>query len=247
MAKSLRSGIRSRIEDRMMTSRTTIAIAAICLVALSACSNGKFTFGNALGDFSRVTGVKTGLEEEGESTVAPAALTAAAEGPPLIVGFKAIRVAIPLAGQSGPSKTYASPDGVVIAMNDGFVTRATGLGIDLRGSYLAANSSWFDGLKDAAEKGHTTDRVIEYWESGRTKRDKFRCSLESSPRESEGAIIDEICKRYFEDFAFTNRYWLAADGSIECSRQWIHPKLDPLQFFRTEQQATSFDLVKNGC
>jgi len=230
-----------------MNSRILVSIAALCLLGLSACSNGKFTFGKALGDVSRITGVQTGLEEETESTVAPAALTAAAEGPPLIVGFKAIRVAIPLAGKSGPSKTYAAPDGVVIAMNGGFVTRATGLGIDLRGSYLPADSPWLNGLKEAADTSSTSDRVIEYWEQGRTKRDKFRCTLIASPRETGGAVIDETCKRYFEAFEFKNRYWLDADDTIECSRQWIHPKLDPLQFFRTEQQATTLDLTKNGC
>lgn len=230
-----------------MTSRISIITAVICLLGLSACSNGKFAFGDALGDVSRITGVKTGLEAETESSVAPAALTEAAEGPPLIVGFKAIRVAIPLVGKSGVSKTYASPDGVVIAMNEGFIGRATGLGIDLRGSYLPADSPWFTGLKDAAEKNRTTERVIEYWEQQRTKRDKFQCTLAQSPRESGGTIIDETCKRYFEAFEFKNRYWLAADGSIECSRQWIHPKLDPLQFFRTEQQATTLDLTQNGC
>jgi len=230
-----------------MKSRIPLITAVVCIMGLSSCSNGKFAFGDALGDFSRVTGVKTGLEAAAESNVVPAALTAPAEGPPLIVGFKAIRVAIPIAGQSGPSQTYASPDGVVIAMNSGFVTRATGLGIDLRGSYLPANSPWFGGLDSAVQNGDTTDRVIEYWEKGRTKRDKFHCSLKELSRESGGALVDEVCKRYFDDYEFNNRYWLAEDGSIECSRQWIHPKLDPLQFFRTEQQATTLDLVKGGC
>lgn len=230
-----------------MKLRFPLITALISAMGLSSCSNGEFTFGNALGDISRVTGVKTGLEAPAQSNVAPAALTAAAEGPALIVGFKAIRVAIPLAGQSGPSRTYTSPDGVVIAMNNGFVTRATGLGIDLRGSYLPADSPWFGRLDRAAENGDKTDRVIEYWEKGRTKRDRFFCSLSSLPREDAGTVVDETCKRYFEDFEFKNRYWLAADGSIECSRQWIHPKLDPLQFFRTEQQATTLDLVENGC
>jgi len=231
-----------------MKSRIPEIAVAICLLGMSACSNGKFTFGNALGDISRVTGVKTGLEEdEGRPTTVPVALTEAAEGPPLIVGFKTIRVAIPLAGRSGPSKTYVAPDGVVIAMNNGFVTRVTGLGIDLRGSYLPAGSAWFNGLNSAAQNGDTTDRAFEYWEKGRTKRDSFRCSLSAVPREGAGFMIDETCKRYLENFEFKNRYWLAADGSIECSRQWVHPQLDPLQFFRTEQQATTLDLVENGC
>jgi len=85
----------------MMKSRIRVAAAVFCFFGLSACSNGKFTFGNALGDISRVTGVKTGLEEATESSVVPASLTATAEGPPLIVGFKDIRVALPLVGRSG--------------------------------------------------------------------------------------------------------------------------------------------------
>jgi len=117
----------------------------------------------------------------------------------------------------------------------------------MQGSYLPANSPWFTGLKNAAEKDLKTERVIEYWEQGRIKRDKFQCSLADSPRQNGGTIVDESCKRFFEDFEFKNRYWLAADGNIECSRQWIHPKLDPLQFFGTEQQATTLDLVEDGC
>jgi len=247
MVRSLHSGIRLRIKGGIMKSRISVIAAAACLVGLSACSNGKFKFGQALGDVSRITGVETGFEEKTASNIAPAALTAADEGPPLIVGFKAIRVAIPLAGKSGPSKTYASPDGVVIAVNSGFVTRATGLGIDLRGSYLPVDSPWFDRLDSAADNNRTTERVIEYWEDGRSKRDKFQCTLTKAPREAGGTIVDETCKRFFEEFEFKNRYWLAANGSIECSRQWIHPKLDPLQFFGTEQQATTLDLTENGC
>lgn len=231
----------------MIKSRIRVAAAVFCFFGLSACSNGKFTFGNALGDISRVTGVKTGLEEETESSVVPASLTATAEGPPLIVGFKDIRVALPLVGRSGSSKIYTSPDGVVIAMNNGFVARATGLGIDLSGSYFEAHSPWLSGLKAAATEGSTTDRVIEYWEQGRVKRDKFHCTLSETPRETGGKIVDETCKRYFEDFSFVNRYWLRENGRFECSRQWIHPKLDPLQFFRTEQQATTLDLIDGGC
>ena len=120
-----------------MKSRIAALTAAVCLMALAACSNGKFQYAKALGDISGITGVKTGYEEV-DTAAAQAALTAAAKGPPLIVGFKAIRVAIPLAGQSGPSQTYASPDGVVIAMNAGFVTRVTGLGtVEIQDSYFA--------------------------------------------------------------------------------------------------------------
>lgn len=230
----------------MMNLRTTLFASLTCLVALSGCTNGKFTYGKALGDVAGLTGVTTGYEEV-DPSLAEVAVTKAPTGAPLIVGFEAVRVAIPLAGASGESQTYAAPDGVVVAMNNGFVTRATGLGVDMNGSYLPADSPWFDGLGKAAESGLTSDRVIEYWEKNRLKRDKFRCTLTATPRKSGGSLIDESCKRYFEPEAFVNRYWLKADDSIECSRQWIHPKLSPLQFFSTEQQALTLDLTKNGC
>ena len=230
-----------------MISRISAIVSFSCILALSACSNGKFIYGKALGDISKITGVETGLEDTIAPVATPAALTGVAEGPPLIVGFEAIRVAIPLAGESGVSKTYASPDGVVIAMNKGFVTRTTGLGVDLNGSYMRANSPWFDGLEEAAQNGSIAERVIEYWELGRSKRDKFSCALKTSARAGAGVLVDETCSRYFSSFEFKNRYWIDAAGEIECSRQWIHPKLAPLQFFRTEQQATTLDLTTGGC
>lgn len=230
----------------MMNLRKLALTAATSLLALSACSNGEFLYGKALGDVSKLTGFSTGYEEL-DPSLSEVAVTKAPAGPPLIVGFEAIRVAIPLAGASGESQTYAAPDGVVIAMNRGFVTRATGLGVDLNGSYLPANSAWFGGMAQAAKNGETSDRVIEYWEQSRLKRDKFRCSLTATPREGGGTLVDESCKRYFEPETFVNRYWVKADDTIECSRQWINPKLSPLQFFSTEQQALTLDLTKNGC
>jgi len=229
-----------------MTSRIRTFATIVCLSVLSSCSNGKFIYGKALGDISSLTGVTTGLEEV-DPTLNEVAVTAAAKGPPLIVGFNAIRVAIPLAGASGESLTYAAPDGVVIAMNKGFVTRTSGLGTDLNGAYLPANSPLFAGLGKAAAENAQIDRIFEYWEKSRVKHDSFRCSLKAKPRENGGSIIDETCKRFFKDEGFTNRYWTKADDTIECSRQWIHPKLAPLQFFETEQQALSLDLTESGC
>jgi len=196
-----------------MKLRNSAVAAALSLLALTGCSNGDFIYGKALGDVANLTGVSTGLEEIDTATP-EVAVTAAPEGPPLIVGFKEIRVAIPLAGKSGESLTYAAPDGVVLlSMNNGFVTRVIGLGTDMNGSYLPADSAWYTGLSTAAADGATTDRVIEYWEDHRIKRDKFRCKLTSSVREGGGELIDETCKRYFEPENFVNRYWVRADGS----------------------------------
>ena len=229
-----------------MKLRIQIVASIVSLTAVIGCSNGKFIYGKALGDISSLTGVTTGLEET-DPTLNEVAVTARAEGPPLIVGFNEIRVAIPLAGRSGESLTYVAPDGVVIAMNKGFVTRTSGLGTDLNGSYLPFDSPLFNGLGKAANDNAQINRVFEYWEESRAKRDSFSCSLNIKPRETGGSVIDETCKRYFEDEGFVNRYWIKADDTIECSRQWIHPKLAPLQFFETEQQALSLDLTKSGC
>lgn len=227
----------------MKASGTVVIGVALvaCAVLLSGCSNGKFAYGNAFNDLKRVSGL-------GKSAGVEQALPTPPEpGPPLLVGYEAIRVAIPYAGQSGPSKTYKAVDGVTIAMNSGFVTRATGLGFDMNGSYLPNDSAWFDNMAAAAKTGESTDRIVEYWEKGRAKRDKFRCTLSSAPRAGGGVVVDELCKRYFNPTGFTNRYWLDGSGSIECSRQWIHPKLSPLQFFRTEQQASTLNLTTQGC
>ncbi len=220
---------------------------AICFSILSACSNGDFIYGKALGDISQITGVSTGLEPKEDTLPRGIAATAAASGPPLIVGFNDIRVAIPLVAESGQSLTYVAPDGFVISMNKGFVTRTSGLGTDLNGVYLPADTPIFAGLNKAAKDELTIERIYEYWEKSRIKQDTVRCEFTSRPRKNGGAVIDEICSRYFEDKAFTNRYWTKADDTIECSRQWIHPKLAPLQFFSTDQQALTLDLTQNGC
>ena len=230
-----------------MTSRFLPCAASIVVLGtLAACSNGKFTYGKALGDIASFTGVTTGLEEVDPNT-AEIAVTAADAEPPLIVGFEAIRVAIPFAGASGPSKTYVSPDDVVIAMNGPFVTRATGIGVDLNGGYLPADSPLFDDLSAAAAEGASSDRVLEYWELGRLTRAKYRCDLSTAPREGGGQVIEEDCKRYFEPEEHTNRYWTRADGTVECSLQLFNPKLAPLQFFATEQQALTLNLTEQGC
>jgi hypothetical protein len=230
-----------------MTSRFSLCAAGIvALGTLAACSNGDFIYGKALGDLASFTGITTGLEEVDPNT-AEIAVTPADAEPPLVVGFEAIRVAIPFAGASGPSKTYVSPDNVVIAMNGPFVTRATGIGADLNGGYLPAGSPWFGNLAAAADEGASSDRVLEYWELGRLTRAKFRCDLSTAPRADGGQVIEEYCKRYFEPEEFTNRYWTRADGSVECSLQQFHPQLSQLQFFATEQQALTLNLTEQGC
>lgn len=211
------------------------------MLTLGGCRNGDLAVGSALPDLSTMTGFGADAADLPDRPIP------AEPGPPLLVGFQAIRVAIPYAGDSGVSKTYISDDGVTIAMNNGFVARVIGLGIDLNAAYLPKDSPWFGGLIRAAKAGASEDRIYEYWEKRVIKRDKFRCTLEMQDRPGGGAIIDETCKLYFEPDSFTNRYWVTSDDQIECSRQRVHPIIPPLQFFRTEQQAATLDLIEQGC
>lgn len=221
---------------------TTIIAATSALLALAACSNGEFAYSSGWEDFKTITGYGTPDAEQAAEQQA-----SQASGAPLIVGFEAIRVALPYAGDSDGSKTYSSRDGVTIAMNSGIVTRATGLGIDMNGTYMSVDNPFLGNLVKAAQSGNSSDKVVEYWEQRRLKRDTFRCKFSIQPRKDGGSVIDEACKRYFEPTGFVNRYWIDAEDRIECSRQWIHPSLSPLQFFSTVQQALELDLTKNGC
>ena len=206
------------------------------------CQNGEFLYGSLASDVQRLTGFGD------EAPATPPELPAAAgEAPPIILGFEAIRVALPYAGDSGGSATYVSPDGIELAVRDGYVVRITGLGVEVPGTYMAADSPLYGELGAAAVRGETADRVVEYWKDRRKIRDKYRCTLSATARPGGGTVVDEACKRYFDPYGFTNRYWLTAQGEKECSRQWLNPDLAPLQIFATEQQALTLDLTKDGC
>lgn len=215
-----------------------ICAATVLLLGLAACTNGRFT-SNPILDIGLDY---VGLGEKPE----PAPEPAPSVGPPLIVGYNAIRVAIPGVGLRGQSQYFVAPDGVEIAMNNGFLTRAIGLGIDLQGMFLPVESPYFDGFVDAARNRSASERVAEYFLKGRITRDSYRCSLSISDNGSGKEQIDERCERYFDDGGFTNKYWVE-DGEVVCSLQWFHPEGGFLQFFSTEVQATTLDLRSQGC
>lgn len=217
-----------------------VAAMTLLVAVLAGCANGKFQ-SNVLLDaaLSRV-----GLG--GKAAAAAAAPAGEPKGPPLIAGYKEIRVAVPFDSDRGLSKFYVSPDGVSIAMLNGFVTRVVGIGVDLQGAFLDANGIYLGDFVAAARAGGEGERIAEYWEKGRIRRDNYRCTLAIAALEGGKEVIDETCKRYFGEDSFTNRYWVEND-SIVCSRQWFHPKGDVMQFFTTAEQAVSIDLRTGNC
>lgn len=225
---------------RYARCRIVPALGAFALLAgLSACTNGKFNGGPV---------VDAGLDLFGYGKTAEPAPEEAAPsiGPPLIVGYRTTRVAIPSVGARGQSRYFVAPDGVEIAMNQGFVTRVVGLGVNLEGMFLPAESPYLNDFVDSARKGEVTDRTADYYRKGRILHDHFRCALTYVPREGTKGIVNEQCRRFFGGPGFRNTYWTDG-GSIVCSLQWFHPDADPLQFFQTAQQAQSLDLTKQGC
>jgi len=214
------------------------AIAALALAALAACENGRF-MSNPILDF--------GLERVGLGRgAAKAPVEVPSVGPPLIVGYNDIRVALPGVGERGPSRYYVASDGVEVGMNDGLVTRVIGLGLDLQGMYFAPDSPYLGNLVAAVRAQTVDERVADYYVKGRIVHDTYRCALSYAPGEGDKGVITEECRRFFGTSGFRNTYWTEGDRVV-CSLQWFHPEADMLQFFETEQQAVSLDLRKQGC
>ncbi len=211
---------------------------AFAIAGLAACTNGKFD-SNPVFDY--------GLEYVGLGKKAAPVEETASVGPPLIVGYQAIRVAIPGVGPRGQSNYFIAPDGVEIAMNGLFAVRVIGLGLDLEGMYLPADSPYTGDFVAAARANESSQRVVEFWKKGRISRESLRCDLSFETRTDGKNIINERCKKYFDDFSFNNRYWLDEKDEIICSSQWFHPDADVLQFFKTPQQALAIDLRTQDC
>ena len=215
-------------------------IAVIALAGLTACSNGEFN-SNPVFDYGLDL---MGLGEEDE---APAPQPTTSIGPPLYVGYKTIRVAIASTGSSGQSRTFVAPDGVEIAMNNGHVTQVIGLGLNLEGMYLPAESPYVTNFVQAARDETVTERTADYYVQRKIVHDTFRCALTYVPREGTKGIVNEQCRRFFGGPGFRNTYWTDEDR-IVCSLQWFHPQAEqPLQFFETPEQAQTLDLNEQGC
>ncbi len=225
------------IADPVIRGCRAVLVTGALVAALAACTNGKFN-SNPIFDYGLR---KVGLAKEPAPPEAKPSI-----GPPLIVGYKDIRVAIPGVGNRGKSAYFVAPDGVEIAMNNGFVTRVIGLGIDLEGMYLPVESPYIVGFVQGARERAVTDRVAEYYRKGRISRDSYKCALSYEESGEGKGLIKERCRRYFGDTGFENVYWVEGDRII-CSKQWFHPKGDFLQFFETAAQATTLDLRKQGC
>lgn len=215
------------------------ALAALALTALAACENGKFR-STPLIDYGR------DLVGLGKDKAPPPPEATTTIGPPLFVGFGTTRVALPGVGERGQSRYYVAADGAEIAMNNGILTRAIGLGLDLQGMYLAPDSPYLGNLAAAARAEETTERVADYYRQGRIVHDTYRCALSYTPRDGNRGKITELCRRFFGNSGFRNTYWTEGDR-IVCSIQWFHPDAERLQFFETAEQAQSLDLRRQDC
>ncbi len=211
---------------------------AFLLVALPGCTDGRFV-NNPVLDYGRDL-VGLGSEEQPLPEAAPSI------GPPLFIGYNAIRVALPHTENRGQSKYYVAPDGVEVAMSSGQVVRVIGIGVDLEGMYLPNESPYRGNFVQAARKNAETERFVDYFRKRKIIHDNYRCALTYVPREGDKGIITEQCNRILSGPGFQNTYWTEGDRVV-CSLQWFHPDANKLQFFETPEQAQRLDLNEEGC
>lgn len=215
------------------------SFAFLSCLALTACANGAFVKSPML-DMALEA---SGLVPKAAQPSAPAAQEVL--GPPLIIGLGKNRVAMPFVAEQGSIKQYASPDGVAVAMNNGFVSRTSGIGLDLEGQFLEADGLYMNGFVQKARAGETGQRIIEVWNKGSIQSTIFTCRFTTSKTEAGRETIDEYCSAFHEG-SFENRYWLE-DDTVICSRQTFRPDAPPIQLFSTETQAVTLDLTEGDC
>jgi|AACY02.16.fsa_nt_gi Protein of unknown function (DUF2886). len=126
----------------------------------------------------------------------------------------------------GGMDSYITADGLSIAFRDGMVVSMKGGRFALMGADVAQPAALLRRRQPgASDRFHSyltgTDEIVT-----RT----YRCVIEDrGPRSIEIAdgtrstrLMAEVCRSLTDEF--TNLYWVAADGQIVQSRQWIDPE-----------------------
>jgi hypothetical protein len=136
------------------------------------------------------------------------------------------------AGVNGDKITWVSTDGIGVILRNGFLIGTRGLGDDLMGADV-------NGSQSALRRGGTSTRIHDYL-SGTDKivRRSFQCSFTAAGPENIEIFqrvyattrIDESCAD--DVTSFVNSYWVAADGTIWKSRQWVSAIVGSLEIMK---------------
>lgn len=126
-------------------------------------------------------------------------------------------------GQNGETITWVSEDGISLAFQSGVLTSTRGLSDDLMSADISATLA---ALRGSTRTDYTTFSSY-LGEAGETQFRSFVCSLadgHSVSLEMMGQTVqaerfDETCASLTQ--SHTNSFWIAGDGTMWRSRQWI--------------------------
>lgn len=124
-------------------------------------------------------------------------------------------------GNNGSRVTWLSPDGIGVTFQDGVLISTRGLGADLMGADVS-------GVLNSVSSGGNYLRQHSYLNGlDQIETAQFQCSIsvdrsetiEIYERSYDTTVHVEVCQGAQD--RFRNLYWIASDGVIWQSRQWI--------------------------
>lgn len=119
----------------------------------------------------------------------------------------------------GQRTTWMSPDAITLAFEHGVLAATRGLGYDLMGAAVTPTLSALSAPTDATYRRQfrylTGDNQSTWGYAG--------CQMFKMGSDQGFARFEERCRTHAQ--AFTNIYWLSAEGEIAQSQQWISPQI----------------------
>ncbi|WP_323040103.1 YjbF family lipoprotein [Gemmobacter sp.] len=121
---------------------------------------------------------------------------------------------------NGGTDTYASLDGITLAMRDGVLVSTRNLPPDLMSSQVPSARQIASGQGSHARSYQILDGADQ------TQSLRYEChlrregveTLEIAGRRHATRVVDEIC--IGDGSVFENRFWIDGSGKIRQSRQW---------------------------
>lgn len=204
-----------------MSTRSMITAALAALLALTGCD--RMIDGVSLSDLTA------------RDTTTERIIDLSAERPPEIaVEIAALGTGAVLrrVGQNGPVSSWRSPDGAGLSYDGGLLTATRGLGDDLMSAELAGSRAMLAGT--APERGYA--RIHSYVDGeNRSYFVTYLCRAAGRNADSvtigsetrAATRVDEHCTA--PDMEFINSYWVARDGTVLRSRQWVSDRVGHLE------------------
>lgn len=137
-----------------------------------------------------------------------------------------------LSGRNGTVSSWQSPDGAGLSFDEGLLTATRGLGDDLMSAELAGSRAMLAG--HAPARGYP--RIHSHID-GEARSYFVTYLCREADRSADSVTIGEVTRpatRVNEhctapDMEFVNSYWVARDGTVLRSRQWVSDRVGHLE------------------